>query len=31
MATDVTPRLLTAEEFMSADLGEGSFELVAGK
>ncbi len=31
MATDVTTKLLTAEEFMAADLGEGNFELVRGE
>jgi Uma2 family endonuclease len=31
MATDVKPKLLTAEEFMNLDLGEGTFELVRGE
>jgi Uma2 family endonuclease len=31
MATDVTTKLLTAEEFMAADLGDGNFELVRGE
>jgi len=31
MATDVTTRLITAEEFMEMDLGEGTFELVRGE
>jgi Uma2 family endonuclease len=31
MATDVQPKLLTAEEFMEMDLGEGTFELVRGE
>jgi Uma2 family endonuclease len=31
MATVAQPKLLTAEEFMAADLGEGRFELVRGK
>ena len=31
MATDVKTKLLTAEEFMAADLGEGTFELVRGE
>jgi Uma2 family endonuclease len=31
MATDVTTKLLTAEEFMAADLGDGTFELVRGE
>jgi Uma2 family endonuclease len=31
MATDVQPKLLTAQEFMDMDLGEGSFELVRGE
>jgi len=31
MATDVKTKLLTAEEFMAADLGDGNFELVRGE
>jgi len=31
MATVSQPKLLTAEEFMAADLGEGTFELVRGE
>ena len=31
MATAAQPKLLTAEEFMAADLGEGTFELVRGE
>ncbi|HKI20124.1 MAG TPA: Uma2 family endonuclease, partial [Isosphaeraceae bacterium] len=31
MATATTTKLVTAEEFMAADLGEGSFELVRGE
>ena len=31
MATVAEPKLLTAEEFMAADLGEGNFELVRGE
>ena len=31
MATVAQPKLLTAEEFMAADLGEGNFELVRGE
>jgi Uma2 family endonuclease len=31
MATVAQPKLLTAEEFMAADLGEGTFELVRGE
>ena len=31
MATEVTTKLLTAEEFMAADLGDGTFELVRGE
>jgi Uma2 family endonuclease len=31
MASVTQPRLLTAEEFMAADLGEGNFELVRGE
>ncbi len=31
MATVVETKLLTAEEFMAADLGEGNFELVRGE
>jgi Uma2 family endonuclease len=31
MATAAKPKLLTAEEFMAADLGEGTFELVRGE
>jgi Uma2 family endonuclease len=31
MATVAQPNLLTAEEFMAADLGEGTFELVQGE
>jgi Uma2 family endonuclease len=31
MATVTQTKLLTAEEFMAADLGEGSFELVRGE
>ena len=31
MATVTQPKLLTAEEFMAADLGEGTFELVRGE
>jgi len=31
MATVAQPKLLTAEEFMAADLGEGKFELVRGE
>jgi Uma2 family endonuclease len=31
MATATTTKLMTAEEFMSADLGEGIFELVRGE
>ncbi len=31
MATVAEPKLMTAEEFMAADLGEGTFELVRGK
>jgi Uma2 family endonuclease len=31
MATVAETKLLTAEEFMAADLGEGNFELVRGK
>ena len=31
MATVAEPKLLTAEEFMAADLGEGTFELVRGE
>ena len=31
MATVAQTKLLTAEEFMAADLGEGSFELVRGE
>jgi Uma2 family endonuclease len=31
MASVTKPKLMTAEEFMNADLGEGSFELVRGE
>lgn len=31
MATASVPRLMTAEQFMAADLGEGAFELVRGE
>ncbi len=31
MATVAQPKLMTAEEFMAADLGEGTFELVSGE
>jgi Uma2 family endonuclease len=31
MATVAKPRLLTAEEFMAADFGDGCFELVRGE
>jgi Uma2 family endonuclease len=31
MATASQPKLMTAEEFMGADLGEGTFELVQGE
>ena len=31
MATVAQPKLMTAEEFMAADLGEGTFELVRGE
>jgi Uma2 family endonuclease len=31
MATASTTKLMTAEEFMAADLGEGNFELVRGE
>ena len=31
MATASQPKLMTAEEFMAADLGEGRFELVRGE
>jgi Uma2 family endonuclease len=31
MATVARPKLMTAEEFMAADLGEGTFELVRGE
>jgi Uma2 family endonuclease len=31
MATVAQPKLLTAEEFMAADFGEGNFELVRGE
>ena len=31
MATAVQTKLMTAEEFMAADLGEGTFELVRGE
>ncbi len=31
MATVAKSKLLTAEEFMAADLGEGIFELVRGE
>jgi Uma2 family endonuclease len=31
MATVSQPKLMTAEEFMAADLGEGQFELVRGE
>jgi hypothetical protein len=31
MATVTQTKLLTAEEFMAADLGEGTFELVRGE
>jgi Uma2 family endonuclease len=31
MATVAEPKLMTAEEFMAADLGEGTFELVRGE
>lgn len=31
MATATPTKLMTAEEFMAADLGEGSFELVRGE
>jgi Uma2 family endonuclease len=31
MATVAKPKLMTAEEFMAADLGEGTFELVRGE
>ena len=31
MATVSQPKLLTAEEFMAADLGDGCFELVRGE
>jgi len=31
MATAAQPKLMTAEEFMAADLGEGTFELVRGE
>ncbi|MFI5460275.1 MAG: Uma2 family endonuclease [Isosphaerales bacterium] len=31
MATVAKPKLLTAEEFMAADLGDGCFELVRGE
>ena len=31
MATVAQTKLMTAEEFMAADLGEGTFELVRGE
>jgi Uma2 family endonuclease len=31
MATAAQPKLMTAEEFMAADLGEGTYELVRGE
>jgi Uma2 family endonuclease len=31
MATEIKTKLLTAEEFMDADFGEGTFELVRGE
>jgi hypothetical protein len=31
MASVTQTKLLTAEEFMAADLGEGTFELVRGE
>jgi Uma2 family endonuclease len=31
MATAAEPKLLTAEEFMAADLGDGNYELVRGE
>ena len=31
MATATKTKLMTAEEFMAADLGEGIFELVRGE
>jgi Uma2 family endonuclease len=31
MATATQPKLMTAEEFMAADLGEGRYELVRGR
>ncbi len=31
MATVAETKLLTAEEFMAADLGDGNFELVRGE
>ena len=31
MATEAKPKLLTAEEFMEMDLGEGMHELVQGE
>ena len=31
MATVAPTKLMTAEEFMKADLGEGTFELVRGE
>jgi Uma2 family endonuclease len=31
MSTAAEPKLMTGEEFMAADLGEGRFELVRGK
>lgn len=31
MAAELTTRLLTAEQFLAADLGEGTFELVQGE
>jgi Uma2 family endonuclease len=31
MATVIEPKLMTAEEFMAADLSEGTFELVRGE
>lgn len=31
MATGTTTKLMTAEEFMTAELGEGTFELVRGE
>ncbi len=31
MATASQPKLMTATEFMAADLGEGTFELVQGE